>query len=456
MWKSPVYRFRIPENEEDGQAAKLKEVVIDVTGSAPPFTEPSDALKEILKTVFKDYNIETVLEFGAAKLKNIPFILKQGKTVCAVEFKELADNKFTKKNLKKCEKFKQKFQELIFPSPFLTDKRKFDLALLINMMPVMPIPSERLYLLDLLYEKVKDNKYLLWVAQKEGSYKKIREDGKNSCGDGIWMGKGRYTKTFYRYYAVDELDEVMALYGFTFVKRFDVGDDARLYVKNNYNLFHGLITPKRIKDNIPSDLTIKDSTDRKKLTIVKKSSKNKIISPNPKQLSIEDIYIEKIKKIKKGEEPEEYHRTISHALARIFRTSLRNMDMKVSINGGIKIIDTLFTNSAKEGFFQNLRTQINCIHLVVEVKNISEDPSNPEFDQLNGRLNTYRSKFGILLCREIKDESRAVSICKTYLPDHTIIFLTDEDIFSMLKFSRDNQIEEINDFMDDRLKKVQF
>ena len=258
MWESPIYRFRIPEDEDP---EKLKEIVIDVTGSAPPFKEPSDALKEILDEIFKSDSfekIDMVLEFGAAKLKNIPYILKKGKTVCVVEFKELTQNSFTKENIKKCKRYGNKFQEMVFPNPFITDSRKFDLALLLNVPPVMPVFAERMYLIELLSDKVKDSKYLLWVAQKEGSYKKIREDGKNNCGDGIWMGKGRKFKTFYKYHKIDDLDEMMSLYGFKLIKRFSVGDDARLYEKTNHNLFKDLINMEKIKSVIPEDKTIKN------------------------------------------------------------------------------------------------------------------------------------------------------------------------------------------------------
>ena len=46
-----------------------------------------------------------------------------------------------------------------------------------NVPPVMPILAERLYLLDILHQKINKGKYLLWLAQKEGSsYKKIRDE----------------------------------------------------------------------------------------------------------------------------------------------------------------------------------------------------------------------------------------------------------------------------------------
>lgn len=456
MWESPIYRFRIPKDE----SPKLKEIVIDVTGSAPRFDEPSDALQEILLDIFNSGNfkkVDTVIEVGAAKLKNIPFILDKGKTVCAVEFKELMDNYHTKKNIEKCEKYGSKFQPVVFPNPFISDTRKFDLAMLINVPPIMPVFAERLYLLNLLYEKVNDGKYLLWVAQKEGSYKAVRESGKFVCGDGVWRGEGRHSKTFYKYHTADELNEIMSLYGFKRIKRFSVQDDAFLYEKTEHNIFSDMITPEKIRKYIPVEESIKESKSTKRLTFVKESSTIKSIIPNPKELLLENLYIEKIKSIPTGiDHAEIYHRVVSHALARIFRGSLKNMEIKVEIDGGIKILDTLFVNYTKDGFFNNLKGRVECSFPMVEVKNISNDPATTDFDQLNGRLNTNHGKFGILICRKVDDENRAYARCKTYLPDRHIIFLTDKDIFELLEYSLENNQDEINALMDRRLTKIIF
>jgi hypothetical protein len=190
---------------------------------------------------------------------------------------------------------------------------------------------------------------------------------------------------------------------------------------------------------------------------VKKSGSVKIISPNPKELCTETLYKEKIRILLPGpDDAEAYHRTVSYALSRVFRKSLRNMEIKQEIDDGIKIIDTLFTNCAQEGFFHNLKSQIESTYPIVEAKNIKGDPGNSEFDQLNGRMNKYRGKFGILVCRNIKDKARAVKICKTYLPDRYVIFLTDDEVFRLLELSREGNINDINDLMDNRLKEVIF
>ena len=121
-------------------------------------------------------------------------------------------------------------------------------------------------------------------------------------------------------------------------------------------------------------------------------------------MSIENLYKEKIKSLDSGaKEAELYHRLISHAVARVFRGSLRNMEIKVNVDDGTKIIDTVFTNCAKEGFFHNLKSKVECSYPIFEVKSISGDPKNTELDQLNGRLSKDRGYFGILVCREVKN-----------------------------------------------------
>jgi len=458
LWDSPVYKFRIPDNQEGIETDQFLEIVFNVTGSAPRFDAPSEELKSILNEILdsSELKIKSVLEFGAAKLKNIPFILNKGKSVCAVEFEELSNNPMTKNFLKECKKHGDRFHKLVFPNPFIRHSKTYDLALLLNVPPVMPIYSERLYLLDLLSEKVKEGKYLLWVAQKEGSYKEDRESGKFFCGDGIWQGKKKYFKTFYKYINKEDLNEIMSLYGFEKVKSWNLGSDAILYKKTKHNLFHGLITEERILDLIPDDETISDPKSIKPSQIKKKTD-TKIILPNPRELSIETLYMDKINSIPEGiEHAEEYHRVVSHAIGRIFRGSLRKMDIKMDIKDRTKIIDTLFTNCAKEGFFNNLRDNIKCTYPIIEVKNYTDDTKNPEVDQLNGRFNKNHGHFGIIVCRHIENKDKMYERCATVLPDSIILFLTDKDIFDLLELSRENNHEEISDFMDEKLRTLLF
>jgi hypothetical protein len=455
LWESPIYRFRVPVDNND--PAELKEVVFDVTASAPTFREPSENFKTALTDILNldnHYGIGSIIEFGAAKLKNIPYLLSLGKAVCAVEFETLMNNAFSQENLAACRQFGELFQELVFPNPFLADEKRFDLAILANVLPVMPIPAERLYVLKALYEKLRTGKYLLWIAQKEGSYKAIREAGRNDFGDGIWMGKGHRYRTFYRYHPPVEVDEIMALFGFELLKKYSLGDDVRFYKKTEHIILNDILTPDLLGRYYSTDNTIEDPTSATPRITTDRHSQ--IVLPNPRDLALENLYIRKLRAIPPGiENAEVYHRLTAYAIARIFKGSLKEMKLKVPIARGVKEIDTVFANCATQGFFHNLQQQISSPYPMFEMKNYSHDPENDQFDQLNGRFNDQRGHFGVLVCRRAEREA-AIDRCKTFLNNNYVIYLTDSDLVELLQFRRDNDEDSINELMDTRLRAVLF
>ena len=130
--------------------------------------------------------------------------------------------------------------------------------------------------------------------------------------------------------------------------------------------------------------------------------------------------------------------------------------MEVKMEEGIKRIDIIFTNSAKNGFFFKLYNQVKCNYPMIEVKNISHDPGNVEIDQLAGRFNDNRGNFGILVCRKIEDKKKVIERCKTYLPNRYIVTLSENDLVELLEFSRESMFEEIDDFIDTKLKELIF
>ena len=132
------------------------------------------------------------------------------------------------------------------------------------------------------------------------------------------------------------------------------------------------------------------------------------------------------------------------------------MDLKVDVDTRIKIIDTVFTNCSNSGFFHNLKSKVECTYPMFEMKNISGDPTNQELDQLNGRLNQNRGHFGILVCRNVSDKNAVISRCKTYLSTNYILVLTDDDIFELLEYSREKNYNDIDDFMDKKLRELLF
>ena len=128
----------------------------------------------------------------------------------------------------------------------------------------------------------------------------------------------------------------------------------------------------------------------------------------------------------------------------------------MNVDGGVKIIDTVFTNCADNGFFQRLRSKVECSYPMIEVKNISGDPINDELDQLNGRLNKNRGHFGIMVCRSVAGRQSVVSRCRTFLPDNYVLVLTDDEIFELLEYAREKSQDEIDDFMDKKQRDLLF
>lgn len=66
MWETPIYKFKKDVNGEP------KEILIDVTGSAPSFEDPGKQLEVTFHTLLSGLEPEKtkILDFGAAKLRN--------------------------------------------------------------------------------------------------------------------------------------------------------------------------------------------------------------------------------------------------------------------------------------------------------------------------------------------------------------------------------------------------
>jgi hypothetical protein len=457
LWKTPVYTFRVRVNEG---SVYLKEFVIDVTGSAPSFKHVEDTMKGVFETLLDSTDgehITRVLDFGAAKFRNSLYFLKKGKKVAAVEFEELPKRSdFAKKTLQKCKK-DPNFMELIFPHPFIAHPEQFDLVLLVNVLPVMPVFAERLLVIDLLYDKVSYGKYVLWYTQPEGGYKKIREAGKNRLGDGLWMGTTKKFKTFFKFHASEDILEMFALYGFKFVRKYSAsGNTVILFQKTEHNLIRGILTPERILQAIPRE---EESEAPKKVEIarVKKTEEKQEIIPNPYCLSIEKLYAEALRAIPSGGEngnPEKYHRLVSQIILRIFRGALRNMEIKPDMNKGLAVLDTIYSNEG--GFIAKFEKDsgLKCPYVVLEAKNYSFDLENPEFNQIQARLIDGVGKLGLLVCRNIDDNEKAKEHCDAALDDGDkhLILLTDEEILGLLDLSADGDTNAINDFMDKKIR----
>lgn len=130
----------------------------------------------------------------------------------------------------------------------------------------------------------------------------------------------------------------------------------------------------------------------------------------------------------------EYERAIESLLSALLYPSLCNPQLQKKIHDGRKRIDITYTNMAQSGFFWWLSHNFSAAHVFVECKNYSEDPSNPELDQLGGRFSPSRGQFGLLICRSISDKQLFAARCRDTADDQRgfIICLDDDDLKKLI------------------------
>jgi hypothetical protein len=170
------------------------------------------------------------------------------------------------------------------------------------------------------------------------------------------------------------------------------------------------------------------------------------------------LLIDGLPAIKPGKaSADDYHNYVIQALEAIFSPNLKRPQKEEFINDGRKRIDITFSNNATEGFFSKIRSHPNltALYVIIECKNYTDDPKNPEVDQLAGRLNQRRGNFGILICRKIERGSELLAKCKDFLQDNKFLLaLDDHDLLQLLNFKRNNDAMAISDYMDDLFKRL--
>lgn len=460
MWESPIYKFRT-------KIANKKEILIDVTGSAPTFSEPKKQLENTFKILLDGLKPKNtvILDFGAAKLRNTVYLLKKGYTVYACEFDDLFHRSQQADEFLKEARTYRNFKKLIFPNDFLNSNIKFDAALLINVLNIMPVPIERLLVLTLLRERMKSKGRLLWYTQHGGySY----SDAFARLNDGIVTGKGRKTyHMFYRDFARKEIHDLLKSTGFSFNKdySFPGSGSNQAYVFNpegeilvDQTLGLTKLLKKKTK---PKLKTIERQTrwkideESKKITYESKSPST-IIKLD--KIVILESYVNELKDLLPGRpSASKYHQLIFNILKSVFDHSLKNPEMEERLAGGIKRVDITFTNNKEDGFFKRLDDSyhIQCPNIYIECKNYKRDIKNPEFDQISGRLNPRRGQFGILVCRKMKKfadgKKRQDELVRK---NEYVIILVDSDIRKMVSYKLQGKESKIDKMLEKKLKEI--
>ncbi|GAH38940.1 unnamed protein product, partial [marine sediment metagenome] len=227
---------------------------------------------------------------------------------------------------------------------------------------------------------------------------------KTKINDGYFKGKGWAKKTFHGEWKKEHVIEMLISSGFsrnTVLKLSNYGNNqAFVFSPDQPILLYKYLELEKIK---------KGGKSRDENTIIKEVS----------SLNFPELYLSELKTLKSGpDDASNFHRVSARLLSTIFDYQLKNPIIEKEINEGRGRIDIRFQNKNEPGFFKNLKElrDIKCPTIPVECKNCSQDPGNPEFDQLSGRLKPNRGMFGILICRKIENKEKTIDHCKDKIP----------------------------------------
>ena len=135
-----------------------------------------------------------------------------------------------------------------------------------------------------------------------------------------------------------------------------------------------------------------------------------------------------------------YHRAVERLLTALFYPALSFPKREQRIHEGRKRIDIVFVSTDNQGFFYWLGTHYSSSHIIIECKNYTGDPANPELDQISGRFSPNRGQVGLLVCRKFDDKSLFINRCRDTAQDGRgyVLPLDDSDLAHLVAARRDN------------------
>ena len=448
IWESPIYRF----HELIGNSAR--HVFFDVTKSAVL----SDTKRDLAQAL--DWAVEktnqrnpAILDFGAGRLRNTIYLLSRGHSVTAVDFEKLLTSDSVRPNLQSANGHAPRFSELVYPSQFIRTNRRFDLIILINVLNVMPVPSERYLALQYCPEKLTDRGLILWYSQTtQSAYK-----GMPSFGDGLVMSTKEKYKTFYKDFNIDEIEELFAANGLRLADTLAQQHiQCRLYKKVGRNPMNGVLTPRLIRRHVEGDVDYEPP--RVVTSQPRRLRQNAILNvPDPRELSRSLLYRQALLSIPPGTQANNtYQNLVGAIFLYLFPHQLEKMEFEHEMHHGRDRVDLFFRNHALGGFFVRF-TIPNSPYVYVECKNYTGNLGSGEVNQSIERVATTRSHLGIVTCRRARRtwmNEKCGDVCDD---EKTIMWLDDSDLFELLDHAGDEaaigrilmaRIDEINSTQD--------
>ncbi len=146
-----------------------------------------------------------------------------------------------------------------------------------------------------------------------------------------------------------------------------------------------------------------------------------------------------------------YHRIMVAVVLILFFPNVVYPKIELGINQGRKRLDIVCTNGKRSGLFYRLamdqHIKANIVH--IECKNYTNDIANAEFDQMIGRFDANRGRFGILMYRKTKDEQLVIARCRDAAKSGQgiIIPLNDQRVVECLSFVAKREYHKVDELL---------
>ncbi len=204
-WSTPIYEL---------QARGGKTIRIDVTTSVSPGLSANKVVVDQVIPFLKKKRVGSVLDFGAGALRHTLPLLEAGFQVTAVEF-ETAFARPRCRHALALARNHPNFSALVWPGDFIQDRRKFDAALLVYVLQVMPMAKERQAVLKHIYRKLNRDGYLFYASR----YGQVAQaDRKHCIRDGYFRWPTRKFQTFYREFKTEETHALFAKHRYKYIR----------------------------------------------------------------------------------------------------------------------------------------------------------------------------------------------------------------------------------------------
>jgi len=402
-----------------------------------------------------------ILDFGAGKLRNTLYLFKKGFSVFPVEFPKVFETEFGKRAEAQAHKYGSRvgrLRLLVYPHEFRKWTGKVDIALLINVLNIMPVPAERAIVLEECRSRLKKNGHLLWYSQYGDADYKRRCTDTVRLGDGFFIGTRRLYKTFYREFSASEMDSTMLGHGFEFVESYPIPNNhVRLYRKTPGSPVGRVVSRGRVLREVKLDYGIPAPTSSTP-ALVKRGRGVVAGGPDPQSVSRPSTLAEALGRLPTGRKHSGEFVKLARAILEyaLIPRHLRKIKTERPEFGGRKRID-LFATIGEDGFFASLRPKhgIPAPYVHIECKNYKEDIGNPEFDQLKGRFSNKKGRFGMLVCRDVKDPKAVTARSHSATEDdHYILVLTDTDLLALIDLRKRESYDEIDELFAEMLEKI--